>query len=222
MGLTRKLKSDYSELENVRINDIRLTGNEKEINVNIDVDLDDYDDEWEVLTDNKIKNWLTDMFVDIQDYYSEDTIIGGRIRDIDSKDVLVEFSKHRFQASKINYKDKDYRHGRGLDIYDVEDNWKGEKFTIAGMRLNIQSIKYNTGSDEIDIRLVATEARAADWENADSDAARTAIKDICKNIANDFVHDATQNPKVVNVRLYDKIQTRLDNFKYYVKDDVLR
>jgi len=220
--LAERLKNKYSKLEDVRIKDIRLTGNKNEVNVNIDVNLGEYEKEWEVLTDNKIKNWLTEMFVDIQNYYSEDTIIGGRIKDTKSQDDLVVFSKHRFQAAKINYKDKDHRHGRGLGVDDVEDIWRNESFAIAEMSFNVASIEYDTGSDEINLRLVAADAFAADWEKADSDDARASIKEICKNIASDFALEAAKAPKAVNVRVYDRIPTLLDSFKYIVNDDILR
>ena len=171
------------------------------------------------LTDNKIKNWLTEMFVDIQNYYSEDTIIGGRIKTQSHRMICCVF-KHRFQAAKINYKDKDYRHGRGLGVDDVEKIWRNESFTIAEISFNVASIEYDTGSDEINLRLVAADAFAADWEKADSDDARASIKEICKNIASDFALEAAKAPKAVNVRVYDRIPP-CGQF-HIVNDDILR
>lgn len=222
LDLTERIKSGYGKLNDVKIRDIRFTGNENDINVNIDVDLDDYDDEWEALTDSKIKSWVSDLCLDIQDYYSENTSIMGRIKDIDSKDILIEFSKYRTQALKISYKDKDYRHGRGLDIYDVQDDWKGQKRTIAGLRFNVSSIIYDIKKDEINLALQATDARERDWEDADPSVVKAAVKDLCKNIANDFIEDAMENPRTINVRLYDKINSPLDSFQYDVNADSLK
>lgn len=222
LDLNAKLLKDYSDLAEVKIKDIRLSGNEKDLNVYIDVDLDKYDDEWEGLTDNKIKSWVADLCLDIQEYYSNDTSIMGKIKDVDSKDILIEFSKYKTQALKINYKDKDYRDGSGLDVYDVADNWRGEKYTIAGLRFTLKSVSYDTKKDEIDLILQATDAKTGDWEAADSDAAEAAIKGLCKDIADSFIEDATENPRTVNVKIYDKAQKSLDSFKYDVSDDVLR
>lgn len=222
LGLKEKLTNDYDRLEDVKIEDIRLTGNEDELTVNIDVDLEDYDDEWEGLTDSKIKSWVADICLDVQTYFSEDTVVNGRIKDIDSKDTLIEFSKYRTQALKVSYKDKDYRDGKGLDIYDVEDDWENESYTIAGLRFKLKSVKYSTSKDEIDLTLQADSARASEWDAADSDAAEAAIKDLCQNIANSFIEDASANPDMINVKVYDKAQNSLDSFKYDVGDRVLR
>lgn len=221
-GLTKNLVSDYDELQDVKIKDIRLTGNEDEITVNIDVDLEDYDDEWEGLTDSKIKSWISDLCLDVQEYYSDDTVVGGKIKDIDSKDTLVEFSKYMAQPLKVTYKDKDYRDGKGMDVYEVADEWENQKYNVAGLRFNLESVNYKTEKDEIDVSLKAVEARAADWKAADSDAAETAIRDLCKNIAGSFIEDAAENPETINVKVYDKTMASLDSFEYDVSDNILR
>ena len=222
LDLNANLLEDYDKLADIKIKDIRLTGNKDDITVNIDVNLDVYDNDWEDLTDNKIKSWVADICLDIQDYYSDDTSIMGKIKDTDSKDTLIEFSKYRTQALKISYKDKDHRDGGGLEVDEVEDDWEGQRYSIAGIRFSLNSVSYDTKKDEINLILQATDAKTGDWEAADSDAAEAAIKGLCKDIADSFIEDATENPRTVNVKIYDKAQKSLDSFKYDVSDDVLR
>ena len=222
LDLNANLLEDYGKLADVKIKDIRLTGNKNDVNVNIDVDLDIYDNKWEGLTDKKIKSWVADLCLDIQDYYSDDTSVMGKIEDVDSQDTLIEFSKYRTEALKISYKDEDYRDGGGLSAGEVAAGWKGQRYNVAGMRFGLNSVNYDTQKDEINLILQATDARSSDWEAADSDAAKAAIKNICKEIANSFIEDATENPRTINVKVYDKIQTSLASFKYDVSDDVLR
>ncbi len=222
LDLNTNLLEDYDKLADIKIKDIRLTGNKDDITVNIDVNLDVYDNDWEELTDNKIKSWVADICLDIQDYYSDDTSIMGKIKDTDSKDTLIEFSKYRTQALKISYKDKDHRDGGGFEVGEVEDDWEGQRYSIAGIRFSLNSVSYDTKKDEINLILQATDAKTGDWEAADSDAAEAAIKGLCKDIADSFIEDATENPRTVNVKIYDKAQKSLDSFKYDVSDDALR
>src|SRR5690606_13407550 len=49
--LQNDFNKDYDELEDVEIEDILLSGDEDDVYVEIEVELDDYDDEWEDLRD---------------------------------------------------------------------------------------------------------------------------------------------------------------------------
>lgn len=220
LDLTERLKADYPKLENVTLRDIRLSGNQNHINVYIDVNLGNHGKAWEVLTDAKIRNWFMDICIDIQDYYSTDTSVEGRIIDTDSKDTLVELSKYRTQALKASFKDKDYRHGKGYDASDVESSWRGNRVRIADLDFSIAGIKLN--KDEIDLNLHGSKVLKRDWDAVDSGAAEAAIKDMCKNIADSFINDAAENPKVIKVKVYDVTQASLGLFTYSVNDDTLR
>jgi len=222
LGLRDRLFGEYQKIRDVKIKDIRLLGDENNITVNIDVDLGTYDDEWEVLTDSKIKIWLSDMCLDIQDYYSSSTSIAGKIKDTKSKDTLIEFSKYKTDSLKVSYKDKDYRHGKGLDIYDVKANLEGEGFNVAGMRFTLKSVNYALQKDEIEITLQGRGRYSTDWEAADSAEVKAAVKDICRLVAESYIEDATKNPRTIRVRVQDDIQNSLDFFVYEVSADTLR
>jgi hypothetical protein len=128
--LQKDLTKDYDELEDVEIDALRLTGDKNKVTGNIDVDLDEFDDEWGDLSDSKIKSWLGKICLDIQDYYDDTTDITGKIRDIDSRDTLVTFSKDGRKTLSVSFKDDDYRGGSGSDADDVERDLKGDTYEV--------------------------------------------------------------------------------------------
>lgn len=211
----------HPELEDVTVDDIRLTGNEDNVTVNIDVDLDDFDKEWAALMDNEIKNWITDLCRDVQGYYSTDTSVDGKIKDIDSKDTLIEFSKDRTRPLNIRYKDKEYRDGKGINLNELEKSWEGEKYSIQGFRFSLKDLNYNTSKDEIDIMLMSSDVSAVNWKTVDSSAVKDWVKGICKEIADSFINNTTEDPEKVNVRIYDKAQNSLEFFRYDVDSESL-
>lgn len=218
--LEEDIVNDYDELEDVEIDDIRLTGDEDKVTVNIDVDLEDFDDEWEDLSDSQIKTWAKNICDDIQDYYDNDTDISGKIKDIDSDDTLVTFSKDGSNSMSISYKDDDYRGGSSSsgdsDISDVEADLDGNEYTIDGIDFEISDIDYKTSSDVIEVDLVATEE---DADEIDEDDLEDGAKDIAADIADTFIDDADADPETVKISLYDEDDTSLGDYEYDVEDD---
>lgn len=223
LGLMNRLMNGFGKVGSAKISDIRTTGTEEYINVYIDVDLDDEGDAWDDLTDSKIKSWLSALCLDIQDYYSNDIEIKGTIKDIDSKDTLVTFSKYRTEPLRISYKDKDYRSGKGMDVYDVKKNLEGEWYIFDGLRFKLQSVNYNTKYAEIRLGFYSDNVSASDWDAADLNKVRAATIEVCETIANLYIEDATQSPKTVEVKFHDKKMERLlKTWKYSVYDKVFR
>jgi hypothetical protein len=107
--LESTLVSDYDTLVAVDIDDISLSGDEDDVDVSIDVDLGTDDSEWADLSDSDIENFIEDIVIDIQDEYSEDTVVTGVIADSDSGDDLVRFSKDGADALDVNFYDEVYR-----------------------------------------------------------------------------------------------------------------
>jgi hypothetical protein len=215
------LVSDYDELEDVQIDDISLDGDEDEVDVDIEVDLGDYADEWEDLTDSDIKNWIGDMVGDIQDELSDDTEVNGKITDIDSDDVLVDFSKDGDDDLDVDFNDDDYRDGgSGASADDVEDSLDGDSFEVGTMKFYITYINYS-GSN-VTVTLEARDNNAASYWNSLGSSTRNAdIKSICKEIADTFEDDADITPRTIYIDFIDEDNNHLNGYDYDVSDRTL-
>lgn len=223
LDLTEKMVAQYGKLDAVKIKDIRFTGNENYISGNIDVDLRSVGKDWEGLTDSKIKSWASAFCLDVQAYYGEGTEIVGKIKDTDSGDTLVEFSKYSKYPMEITYKDKKHRDGKGLDVSEVNKNLENQWYTLEGLRFNLDSVNYITKDREIRLGFDGNnDVTSAAWEAADQNLIKAATTKICKTIADTYIEDATQNPKTVEVKFYDRIGTVLKTWEYNVADGVLR
>lgn len=95
--LAKDLLKEYDEINKyLEVVDIRLKGDEDDIDVQIYIDLDDDNDlwdEWYDLTDKNIEKFLqkiVDDILDVEEY--EDADITGFIEDEDSGDELVSFT----------------------------------------------------------------------------------------------------------------------------------
>ena len=211
--LEKELNDDFRRLEDVRIDNISLSGDKDDVDVEIEVDLYRYDDEWEDLKDKEIKSWVEDICKDIQKYFSKDTYVSGEIVDIDSDKTLVTFNKKGTSSLSISYKDSKYRKGGDKTIYEVEDDLKGEKYTVDGIRFEIDYIDYRTSNDVITVRLVATEKGA---DKIDDDELEDAAEEIGEEIAERFIDDADMDPDTVIIEFYDKDNESLGDFEYDV------
>ena len=94
--LAKQLLKEYDEINReLEVVDLKLKGDEDDIDVEIYLDLDDDGlwVEWDSLTDSKIEKFLqniVDDILDIKEY--EDADIIGFIEDKDSGDELISFS----------------------------------------------------------------------------------------------------------------------------------
>ena len=187
--LESDLIKDYKKLEDVKIDDIRLSGNADKVTANIDVDLYDYDDEWEDLTDSQIKNWVAKVVGEIQDFYDDTTYVTGKIRDIDSGDTLVNFSKDGKKSLSISYKDDDYRKGSSK-ISDLEDELFSDYRKLDGVRLSDISLSGSKSKVTVDIE-ADLGFYYGEWEDLSDSTIRNWLRDICDDIQ-DFYNDDTQ------------------------------
>jgi Copper amine oxidase N-terminal domain len=97
--LEDQLNDDYASLDDVDISNISLDGDEDDVDVTIEVD----EDEWDGLSDSDIEDWLEDMVNDIQDEFSEDTVVDGEVIDFASENTLVEFYKDGTEDLDVNF-----------------------------------------------------------------------------------------------------------------------
>jgi len=217
--LEDELISDYDYLEDVKIDDIRLDGDDSDVDVYIDVDLDDYGDEWEELSDNDIEDWIEDVVESIQDELSDDTVVNGKIIDTDSDDVLVKFKKDGDDSLDVDFKDEDYR--SDTDVEDVENSLEGDSFYVDDIKFTVKSVNYDD-DDNVTVKLKAVDDdTATEWEALTSSTINSEVKDICKEIADTFDEDADISLDTVTIYFYDEDSNLLDDFEYDVDDDDL-
>jgi len=217
--LEKDLLDDYDVLGKVEIDDIKLSGDEDKVTVTIEVDLDDYGDEWEDLSDSKIKTWLSNICGDIQDEFDDDTYVSGKIKDIDSGDTLVTFTKNGTKSLSVSFKDDDYRGGGSGDssISDVEKALDGETYKVGSIKFEITKIDYKTSSDIIEVELTAQDPDADDeWDDMDEDDIEDYVIDICEDIVEEFEDEAGADPETVKIYFYDEDDASLGDFVYDV------
>lgn len=204
--LRSDLKKDYDELEDVEIDDIRLSGNEDNLTVNIEVDLDDFDKEWKELTDSKIKSWVGKVCADIQDYYGDDTNVSGKIIDTDSDDTLITFKKDGTKSLSISYKDDDYR--KGGNIYNLEDDLKDE-FEELG-EVTIEDIRLSGNEDDVDVVIeVDLGIDDDEWADLSDNDIEDFLEDLCNEIQEYFNDDTDIDGDIIDT-LSDDVLVMFD------------
>lgn len=217
--LESDLIDDYDEIGDVAVEDITLDGDEDEVDVLVEVDLDDYEDEWADLSDWEIKAWIDDLVGDIQDELSDDTEVNGEIVDIDSDDTLVEFSKDGSHSLDVDFEDDDYRNA--YDVDDVEDDLDGDSYDVGGIDFYIDSIRYHDSYDEIRVSMASDEDVRDDWEDLSDSTIEGDVEDICADIADAFIDDADVDPEYVIIYFYDENDDLLGQYEYDVDDESL-
>jgi hypothetical protein len=223
--LEDELIDDYEYLENVEIDDIRLDGDEDDVDVEIDVDLDEYGDDWEDLDDGDIEDWLDDLVSDIQDEFSDDTVVTGDITDIDSDDVLVKFEKDGDDDLEVTFKDDDYRDSSGSsssdDADDVIESLEDEDYDVGGIDFTM-NITYYEDDDRVsaNLRAVYNDAES-DWDDLSDSEIESDVEDICQDIADAFEDDADISLELIKIYFYDRDDSLLDSFNYDVEDGEL-
>ena len=216
--LEEDLIDDHDEIGDVRVEDIKLDGDEDNVDVEVEVDLGDDKDEWEDLRDSEIEDWIEDVVKDIQDELSRSTEVDGEIIDIDEDEVLVEFSKDGTRSLDVEFEDSDYR-GDG-DVDEVEDDMKGEEHDVGGIDFKITSISYDKSDDEITVRLKAQDNNAHDkWDDIGTSTKERDVEHIGEDIANEFEDEADVDPEEVKMSFYDEDGDFLKSYTYDVDDD---
>lgn len=220
--LEEQLIDDYDSIGDVDIDDITLDGDEDDVDVTIEVDLADFDSEWADLSDSDIEDWIDDLVSDIQDEFSEDTVIDGVIIDIDSDDDLVEFFKDADEDLEVDYFDEDYRDGGGSsDASDVEDAIDGDSYDVSDLDFTVTDISYDEGDEEVTAELTADDDIFDDWNDLDySDDIEDDVIYICDDIANAFDDEGFDVGNVL-IYFFNDDDGDLDDYEYNVADDEL-
>lgn len=215
------LLSDYDYLGDVRIEDIGLDGDEDDMDVTINVDLDDYGNEWDELDDSVIEDWIEDLVSGIQDELSDDTVVSGEIIDTDSDDVLVEFYKDGDYSLDVEFQDEDYRGGSSdSDLEDVLDSLEDDSFYVGDIEFTMD-ISYDDDESVTAYLDAVDDDASSEWDYLSSSSIDSDVADICEEIADAFDDDADIRLDTVAVYFYDEDSDLLDSFDYDVNDGEL-
>lgn len=205
----------YDKLKDVKIENIILDGAKDDVGVQIKIDLDEFAGKWKKLYDNDIKGWIEDLVGDIQNEFSKDTIVSGKIIDIDSRDVLIKFNKIGKSSPRVTFYDDSYR-GGGSDASVIEKDIKGNGYDVGGIDFTVTDISYDEDEEEISLRLGADYNAVSYWGDLDY---RYDIKpdviDICEDIADTFGNKGFE-VKTVIIDFRNNNNVRLDSYDYDV------
>ncbi len=209
--IEENLMDDYGDLEDVYIDQFTLKGNSDFLKVEVDVDLDDYKDEWKELSERDIEDWLEEVVEYIQDELDDDTVVDGVIYSTD-EEKLVEFykkGKKQLDVDVIN----DYK---GENASEVEDSLLGDRYAIDDLKFSIGDIEYD---EDDEIVIVNFEAEVDDfgelWDDLSRSTIEDAVADIGEDIANEF-EDEDVPVEAVRMFFYDEDDDRLGGYRYNV------
>lgn len=187
-SLEKDLNRDYAKLKKVGIDDISLSGDKDDVDLEIEVDLDDYEKDWKSLTDKDIKGWVEDICEEIQDYYSDDTYVTGEIIDIDSNSTLVTFNKKGTKSLSITYKDSKFRKGGKLS--DLQADLEEDYDELGDVE--IEDIILYGDEDDVDVEIeVDLDDYGSEWEDLSDKDIERWLEDICDDIQ-DFYSEDTE------------------------------
>jgi catabolite regulation protein CreA len=222
--LEDQLNDDYDEIGDVAIDKLDLSGDEDDLDVEIEVDLDEYDSEWEDLSDSNIKSWIKNMVNEIQDELSDDTGVDGEIIDNDSDDVLVEFNKDGDDDLEVDFKDDDYRgidSNSDADASDVIDYLEGKSYDVGDIDFEIDDVNYTASSNKATVNLDARDDDAGDdWDDLNNSEIENDVEKICEKITDAF-EDEDVDLDIIKINFYDEHSSLIDDFEYDVDDESL-
>jgi hypothetical protein len=150
--LEDELNDDYDRYKSCRFK-VKLSGDKDDVNVNIEIDLGDYKDEWDDLDNDDIKKYLQDIVDDILDEY-DDADIEGTIEDTDDDEDIVEFDvsssgRVSMEKSLADLEDTlDHRYDDYFSHIELSVELSGDTDDIE-YKINVEYDKYESRWDDL-------------------------------------------------------------------------
>ena len=188
------LNDDYDEIEDIEVVEIKLDGDEDDIEVEIYVD--DSDNDWDDLSDSEIEAFLQDIVDDILDAY-KGADIEGFIEDEDSGDELVSFT--------LSTKDKVVLGNGSLskyDIDDLEDYLNDEYKKSNGVNFDIS---LDGDEDELEVVVYADVDDIYDYLDEDE----------LEDLLNDIYDDIVDTEEFEDAYIYGHVEDDIDDIDFY-------
>lgn len=162
-NLEDDINEDYGELKGV-VFDIYLSGDSKEIEIEMETDLYRYKDYWDKLSEKDVEKHLEKICKAIWEVYDKAKIVGD-LYDIDEREYVLEFSTdsrkkltveyvNKLDLSKLEY-ELDNRYDHYLPYIYLSLDIKGDEEEIE-YYLNVDYSYYHYEWDDLDDEQVKT------------------------------------------------------------------
>ncbi|AYO31959.1 copper amine oxidase N-terminal domain-containing protein [Biomaibacter acetigenes] len=191
------LYDEYSKWKSMEF-DYDVVGDEKELELTIEIDLSDYKSKWNSTDQDDIEDWLNDIYDYVEDEYP-DTDFSGTIEDIDKGDTLVKFKSSgskltvdfRYSSVDFDELENDLNDIYGYNLDDYNDNF-------GNMTADI-SIDGDEDDEEIFITIeIDTSYYGYEWEDVkETDDAEEWIEDIVDYVL-DYYDNYDVSGEVIN------------------------
>ncbi len=147
--LEKQLNKNYGKYKDIKF-DISLSGSASKVNVKIDVDLYDYDKEWNGLSSSKRESYLQDIVDDVLEAYEKADVYGS-IKDIDAKKTILEFTTTSKGVVKIEKESSTSTKTISKLEKELDDEYYDRFGSIKELRITLKGSKNNvTFSIEFD------------------------------------------------------------------------
>lgn len=218
--LANLLLEEHGILKGVYFQEFKLTGDKKEINLDIILNLDENIEAWSALRDKEIEDWLKLIAEDVQKSYDEDTLVKGKIIRNENKDVLLDFDKDGDDDLKVRFYDGNYRTGVAVRTkLSIEKEYAGKHFFVKGIDFMVTSVNYRKEHKTVDVIMNAVDSNVIfDWDKLSTRDIKHAVRDIGYTVAEDFANNANISLEKVNLTFKDKRNKGLGFYIYDVEE----
>lgn len=174
--LEDQLNDDYDEIGDVDIKDIKLDGDEDDIEVEIYINTSrsSQSDAWDDLDDDDIEDFLQDIVDDIHKEF-KDADITGFIEDEDNNRNLVEFEIDRRGNVELDT-DKDLE-----DISDLEDALDKKFYKYEGLEFSFDVDDDRHANLEVNI-----EVKRGELTDLTNSEIKYYLEDVCEFIEDEY------------------------------------
>lgn len=181
--LEDQLNDDYDEIDGVDVEDIKLSGDEDDIEVEIYIDTTRSAqwDAWTDLSDADIEDFLQDIVDDILDEYPDADITGFIEDEYDDKKVET------FGIDNRGNVDLGGGSSSSGDLGDLEDQLLDDYTKIEG--IDIEDIILDGDEDDIEVEIYIDLTQTSDYNYWVDNVSDSEIEDFLQDIVDDILDE---------------------------------
>lgn len=208
----KKVRKNHDTYKKVSF-DIRLKGDSKDVEAQIEFDGRRYRDEWDDLSERDIERYIDDIYSDVKKDFSKANF-SGYIKDTDSRDKVVTFETN--SRGDLTYKfdgSSSSSDTRSLER-KLEKNYENE---FDGFK--VESIKVTKKSNDVTYTVNGRINYADDWNSMSESSLRRTMENIESDIQDEYrraevegsVYDTKERETIAKYRsgsLRDKKEVR--------------
>ncbi|MEG6617373.1 copper amine oxidase N-terminal domain-containing protein [Peptococcaceae bacterium 1198_IL3148] len=211
----------YGKLESVDFEKFELSGDKRDINLNIYLNLANNTDTWNALTDRNINDWLEDIIEDIQKKFDKDTEVTGKVIRVSNLNVLLDFDKDGDANLKSRFYDANYR--TGVEVKSkakpLDNNYVGKHYYVDNLDFITTAATYGENFGQLDIVLTATKANTTfDWDKYSTRDINAHVMVVCDKVVGDYDGEI-EDLKQINLNFKDKSNSQIALFRYDVNEE---